>query len=62
MDGLVVRTVPRDSLLVAVGPWIFSRDALSSALSMVAGREAEIDALVALCQLARVPVRVLPRP
>jgi hypothetical protein len=59
-DGLVVRTVPRDSLAIARGPWVFERDALSSALAMVVGRESEIDSLLALCELTRLQVRVLP--
>jgi hypothetical protein len=60
-DGLVVRTVPRDSLAIALGPWVFERDALSRALLIVAGRESEIDSLPALCERARLHVRVLPR-
>jgi 2-C-methyl-D-erythritol 4-phosphate cytidylyltransferase len=59
-DGLVVRTVPRDSVAIALGPWVFERDAMSSALLMVAGRESEIDSLLTLCELARLQVRVLP--
>lgn len=59
--GLVVRTVPRDSLWIALGPWVFERDALSRALSIVAGRASEIDSLLALCEMTRLQVRVLPR-
>jgi 2-C-methyl-D-erythritol 4-phosphate cytidylyltransferase len=59
-DGLVVRTVPRDSLAVALGPWVFERDALSRALAVVAGRASEIDSLLELCELTHLQVRVLP--
>ena len=60
VDGLVRRTVPRESLVVARGPWVFTRRALADALSAVAGREADIPDLIAFCEAARVRVRVLP--
>jgi 2-C-methyl-D-erythritol 4-phosphate cytidylyltransferase len=60
VDGLVRRTVPRESLVVARGPWVFSRQALAEALSAVAGREAEIPDLIGFCETTRVRVRVLP--
>ena len=61
-DGLVIRTVPRDSLVIAVGPWSFSREALARALATVAGRESQVDSLVALCEISGVRVRVIRRP
>jgi 2-C-methyl-D-erythritol 4-phosphate cytidylyltransferase len=60
VDGLVRRTVPRESLVVARGPWVFTRQALADALSAVAGREAGIPNLIGFCEAAHVRVRVLP--
>ena len=60
--GLVVSTVPRDSLVIAVGPWSFSREALARAVAMVAGRESQVDSLVGLCEITGVRVRVIRRP
>jgi 2-C-methyl-D-erythritol 4-phosphate cytidylyltransferase len=60
VDGLVRRTVPRESLVVTRGPWVFTREALADALNRVAGREAEIADLIGFCEAARVRVRVLP--
>jgi 2-C-methyl-D-erythritol 4-phosphate cytidylyltransferase len=60
VDGLVRRTVPRETLAVARGPWVFTRQALADGLSAVAGREAEIPDLIAFCEAGRVRVRVLP--
>jgi len=59
VDGLVRATIPRESLMVARGPWEFSRDALVDALDRVARRESEIRDLTGLCEAARVRVRVL---
>ena len=59
--GLVQRTVPRESLFVAGGPWVFTREALGDGLSRVAGREAQIAGLVEFCRLARLAVRTLAR-
>jgi len=58
VDGLVRRTIPRDTLVDARGPWIFRRDALMLALDRV-GTAAQISNLIELCQAARLRVRVL---
>lgn len=60
VDGLVRVTIPRESLVVARGPWVFNRDALADALDRVAGRETQIHDMTGLCEAARVRVRVLP--
>jgi 2-C-methyl-D-erythritol 4-phosphate cytidylyltransferase len=60
VDGLVRRTVARDSLIMARGPWIFTRQALADALAAVAGREGEIPDMIGFCEAARIRVRVLP--
>jgi 2-C-methyl-D-erythritol 4-phosphate cytidylyltransferase len=60
VDGLVRATIPRESLMVARGPWAFTRDALADALERVAGRDAGIRDMTGLCEAARVRVRVLP--
>lgn len=60
VDGLVRRTIPRETLVALRGPWIFSRQALEDALGTVAGREAEIRDLIGFCDVAGVRLRVLP--
>jgi 2-C-methyl-D-erythritol 4-phosphate cytidylyltransferase len=60
IDGLVHATVPREKLIVARGPWVFTREALVEALGRVAGREAEMADLIGFCEAARLRVRVLP--
>ena len=60
VDGLVRRTVPRETVVDARGPWVFTREAMAGALARIRGREGEIHDLVALCKAAglRVHVRV----
>lgn len=58
VDGLVRRTLPRDTLVDARGPWTFGREALLKALDRV-GTGADISNLIELCQAARLRVRVL---
>jgi len=58
VDGMVRRTIPRDTLFDARGPWTFRRDALMLALDRV-GTAAQISNLIELCQAARLRVRVL---
>lgn len=60
VDGLVRRTVPRESLVVARGPWVFTREAVADALTRVAGHEAEIRDMIGFCEASQVRVRVLP--
>ena len=60
VDGLVRRTIPRDTLVDARGPWTFQRDALMLALDRI-GAGAEISNMIELCQAARLRVRVLIR-
>ncbi len=57
VDGFVRRTIPRDTLVEAGGPWTFRRDALMLALDRV-GTGAQVN-LIELCQAARLRVRVL---
>ena len=59
IDGVIRRTVPRDSLATITGPWIFSDEALTDGLARIAGRERDITELVGLCKAARLKVRVL---
>ncbi len=58
VDGFVRRTIPRDTLVDARGPWTFRRDALMLALDRV-GTGAQVSNLIELCQAARLRVRVL---
>ncbi|HEV2013050.1 MAG TPA: hypothetical protein VGR77_04085 [Candidatus Dormibacteraeota bacterium] len=59
VGGLVRRTIPRESLTLARGPWVFSREPLAEALARIAGREAEISDMTGFCEVAHVRVRVL---
>jgi len=58
VDGLVRRTIPRDTLADARGPWTFGREALMQALDR-AGTGSSISSLIELCRAARLRVRVL---
>jgi 2-C-methyl-D-erythritol 4-phosphate cytidylyltransferase len=60
VDGKVRRTVPRETLVQVIGPWVFDREALADALTRVAGGEAGVTDMIGLCQAARLRVRVLP--
>lgn len=60
VDGIVGRTVPRETVVRVTGPWVFDRAALADALTRLAGGETEITDMIGLCQAARVRVRVLP--
>ena len=60
VDGKVRRTVPRETLVQVIGPWIFDRDTLADALARVAAGEAAITDMIGLCQAARLRVRTLP--
>lgn len=57
VDGVVRRTVPRDELVDACGPWIFSREALAAAIEGVAD-EVRIESMVELCRRGGLHVRV----
>ena len=59
VDGRVRRTVPRETLVQVIGPWIFDREALADALSRVAAGETQITDMIGVCQATRVRVRVL---
>ena len=59
VDGRVRRTVPRETLVQVIGPWIFDREALADALSRVAAGDAQITDMIGVCQATRVRVRVL---
>jgi 2-C-methyl-D-erythritol 4-phosphate cytidylyltransferase len=58
VDGLVRRTIPRDTLVDARGPWAFRREALVQALDRV-GTGADISNLIELCRAAGLRVRSL---
>jgi 2-C-methyl-D-erythritol 4-phosphate cytidylyltransferase len=60
VDGKVRRTVPRETLVQVIGPWVFDREALDDALTRVAGGEAGVTDMIGLCQAARLRVRALP--
>jgi hypothetical protein len=58
VNGMVRRTVPRDTLVDARGPWLFAHDALERALETVTGREEGISSMLAFCRAAGLRVRV----
>jgi 2-C-methyl-D-erythritol 4-phosphate cytidylyltransferase len=59
VEGMVRRTVTRETLVEVTGPWVFDREALADALTRVAERETQIADMIALCEAAQVRVRVL---
>jgi 2-C-methyl-D-erythritol 4-phosphate cytidylyltransferase len=59
VDGVVRRTVPRESLVTVTGPWAFTRQALTDALDRVAGRDRDLTGMVGLSEAARLTVRVV---
>jgi len=59
VGGLVQRTVPRETVVDARGPWVFTRDALAAALARIRGRESEVRDVVALSRAAGLPIHVL---
>jgi 2-C-methyl-D-erythritol 4-phosphate cytidylyltransferase len=60
VDGRVRRTVPRETLVQVVGPWVFDREALADALTRVAGSGTSITDMIGFSDAAHVHVRVLP--
>jgi 2-C-methyl-D-erythritol 4-phosphate cytidylyltransferase len=60
VDGKVRRTVPRETLVQVVGPWIFDREALVDAITRVPGSRTPITDMIGFCEAAHVRVRVLP--
>jgi len=60
VDGFVRRTIPRDTLVDARGPWTFRRETLMQVLDRV-GTGTEVSNLIDLCRAARLRVRVLIR-
>jgi len=60
VGGKVRRTVPRETLVQLIGPWIFDRETLAETLARLAGGEAGITDMIGLCQTARLHVRTLP--
>jgi len=58
VDGVVRRTIRRDTLVDARGPWTFRRETLMQTLDR-AGTGAEISTMIDLCRAARLRVRVL---
>lgn len=59
--GRVIRTIPRDSLVDLSGPWLFTREALTRAVSGASQSLSRIESIVDMCRVAQLRVRVLPR-
>jgi len=59
VDGRVRRTVPRETLVQVIGPWVFDREALVDAMTRLAGAETAITDMIGFCEAAQVKVRVL---
>lgn len=62
VDGVVRRTLARETLVEARGPWVFSREDLADALGRVKGQEHQIGDLMEFCEKAQLRVRVLAGP
>lgn len=62
VEGRVRRTVPRETLVQVIGPWIFDRGVLVDAVTRVEGAEAATTDMIGFCEAALVHVRVLPAP
>jgi len=60
VDGLVRATVPRETLVEARGPWLFTSEGLADVLTRAVAREGEITDMLSLCEAAGVRVRTLP--
>jgi 2-C-methyl-D-erythritol 4-phosphate cytidylyltransferase len=60
VHGRVRRTVPRETLVQVIGPWVFDREALADALTQAAGSGTSITDMIGFTEAARVHVRVLP--
>jgi 2-C-methyl-D-erythritol 4-phosphate cytidylyltransferase len=60
VDGRVRRTVPRETLVQVIGPWVLDRETLVDAMTRVAGAETPITDMIGLCEAAHVRLRVLP--
>jgi 2-C-methyl-D-erythritol 4-phosphate cytidylyltransferase len=60
VDRTVRRTVPRETLVQVIGPWVFDREALVDAMTRLAGAETAIIDMIGFCAAAHVNVRVLP--
>ena len=60
VDGRVRRTVPRETLVQVIGPWVLDRETLVDAMTRVAGAETAITDMIGFCEAAHVRVRVLP--
>jgi 2-C-methyl-D-erythritol 4-phosphate cytidylyltransferase len=59
IDGMIRRTVARDTLNELVGPWQMTREALAQAVRNAAGHESDITDLVGLTEATGLRVRVL---
>lgn len=59
VDGIVRRTVPRETVVRVTGPWVSDREALAHALAQVAEAGTHISDMIGLCEAARLRVRVL---
>jgi 2-C-methyl-D-erythritol 4-phosphate cytidylyltransferase len=60
INGRVRRTVPRETLVRVIGPWLFDREALVDALTAVAPAETLIGDMFGFCEAAHLRVRALP--
>ena len=62
VKGKVRRTVPRETLVQVIGPWVFDREALVDALAAVGGADAALTDTIRFCEAAHLRVRALPVP
>ena len=60
IDGVVVRTVPRERLIELAGPWACSRETIQLAVDRVSHDATSITSLLELCRAAGLRIRVFP--
>ena len=60
VDGIVRRTVLRETVVRVTGPWVFDREALAHALAQVPEAGTHISDMIEFSEAAHIRVRVLP--
>jgi 2-C-methyl-D-erythritol 4-phosphate cytidylyltransferase len=62
VDGKVRRTVPRETVVQVIGPWVFDREALVDVLAAVASAGTPLTDMIGVCEAGHVRVRALAAP
>jgi 2-C-methyl-D-erythritol 4-phosphate cytidylyltransferase len=59
IDGRVRHTVPRDGLVELRGPWIFTREAMKSAVDSGSQSFLKVETFADLCRVGKLRIRVV---